>query len=720
FDDGDWIDNTGESNAIWIYGTGPHICDIKAFDMAGNEAIFHIPLFLGPDLRFELIEPSDHTYTRERDHALKWKYSGPLNWTSSLIKIGENANYIDIEGAAEYQFKLHKDGEYLITLRLQDGFENYAEATTTVIKDTIDPKVFFRSPSNNSMFNDGEVSITWRGEDEFGIKEFLVRIDEGEWEGYGNSTIYNGIFEEGAHSFEITAIDNAGNMGYGLLSFNIDSKRPTVTITSPLDGTYTNGNYVKINWEITESNGIGSINLTVNGHTFVDLIDSTFYEYPTPKEREYVFMITVMDLAGNSNSDSVTIYNDRTKPDIKWIGLPEYFTNVSSLDFSWKITEQYLKALVFGYGETEHDLLLDQTSITIEVEEGGHEFYLKAEDMVGNIFSISHGLVVDLTPPTITIDWDRTLIKDSRASIYWSTEDNGSSELKIEIDDGNGFREALLGDRYTSDKLAQGDYYISIRATDGSGNTNTQTWDFFVNSQGGIGEKPDNESSSAPMIIGIMVLLIILIIVILIFVNRTKRNREEKKEITKAPGKPRKIQISALLPQVQTHGHAHAKTHVHGAPLHTSAPAPSTIRSTNGVSGEDSGYIRPMSRSTKKVLTRDIDTFKTPEKIDKKRSDHPVQKDKKRPEKKKDTRHPPPSEVPVVDLPHDEEIRSWDDQEEIPSWDDSDEILSTDKVGKKGSRKDRFPQEVDDEHIVFDDDGDLDDIEEFEEFENFE
>ncbi len=720
FDDGDWIDNTGASNAIWIYGTGPHTCDIKAFDLAGNEAIFHIPLFLGPDLRFEIMEPSDNTYTRESDHNLRWKYSGPLNWTSSLLKIGKNANFIDILGVPEYPFKLNKDGEYLITLRLQDGYDNYAEAIATIIKDTIDPKVLFRSPSNNSIFNNGEVSITWRGEDEFGIREFLVKIDDGVWEGYGNTTIYEGIFEEGTHTIEVTAIDNAGNTGHGILSFSIDTQRPTVTITSPTDGEFTSGNYVNINWEITESNGIGSITLTVNDQTFVDLMDSTSYDYPTPKEIEYEFMITVVDLAGNSDSDSVTIYNDRTKPDIVWTDVPSYYTNESSLYFSWKITERYLRTLVFGYGELEEGLLLEQTSITIEVEEGVYDFYLRAEDMVGNIISISHDLLVDLTPPTITIDWEGTVIDNGKASIFWSTEDNGSSELYIEIDEGSGFREALLGDRYTTDKLAQGNYYISIRATDESGNTVTITWEFFVNSQGGIGESTDDGGSSVPMIIGIIVLLIITIVVILIFVNRSKRSKEEKREITKAPGKPRKIHISSLMHPGQMQGHVHAKTQVHNAPLHTSVPAPATVQAINKVSGEDTGYIRPRSRSSKKIATRGKDTFKTPEAMVDKRSDKNAKNEIRIPEKEEDTDHTSKKDIPIVDLPDNEEIRSWDDEEEIPSWDDSDEIDTIGKPVVSGGNKDEFPQEVDDDHIVFDDDTDQDEMEEIEEFEDFE
>lgn len=713
YDEGDWMENTGASNAIWIFGTGPHTCDIKALDMAGNERIFNIPLFLGPDLRFELIEPSPDTYTRDFDLNLKWKYNGPLNWTSSLLQIGENGDFIDIGGAPEYPFKLNEDGEYLITIRLQDGFDNYAEASTTVVKDTTSPKVFFRYPSNNSVFNNGEIIITWRGEEEFGIREFLIKIDGGEWEQYGNTTEYEGLFEEGTHTIEVKAIDNAGNTGYELLNFSIDSQKPTVAITSPIDGVFTNGFKVEINWEIVESNAIRSITLTVNENTFVDLMNFTTYEYPTPKEGEYLFMITVVDLAGNSNSHSVMIYNDRTKPDIEWTDLPPSFTNRTSLDFSWRITEQYLRSVIFGYGDLKEDLSLHQTSISVEVEEGSYEFYLKAEDMMGNVFSISHHLLVDITPPTIIIDWQKTLIDNGKALLYWSTEDNGSSELFIEIDDGSGFMEALLENRYTSDKLAEGNHYISIRATDESGNTETITWKFFVNSQGGIGEDTEEEGSSVHLIIGIVVIIIILIVVILIFVNRSKRKKEERKEIVKAPSRPGKIQISSPISHRPMQRTTSAIKSEYDVPSHTSTPAPVAVQTRTKVSGEDSGYIRPRSKSSKKRAIRDKDRFKTSETMDKKRSKPRVEKEQEKTEKEAEKKEAPTSDVPLVDLPEDVEIRSWDDEEEIPSWDDSDEI-DQDDVWK--GKQDDFPQEIDDDSIIFDDD----EMEEFEEFDDFE
>jgi len=107
------------------------------------------------------------------------------------------------------------------------------ESLATVVEsapDLIPPTVQITYPLNGSEVRASTITLTWSGYDESsGINYYEIRLNSGLWIDVGMNTNHTAEgLSDGSHTFEVRAIDNAGNTNQTSISFAVN--------TSPLFG----------------------------------------------------------------------------------------------------------------------------------------------------------------------------------------------------------------------------------------------------------------------------------------------------------------------------------------------------------------------------------------------------------------------------------------------------------------------------------------------------
>jgi len=98
------------------------------------------------------------------------------------------------------------------------------------ILDVIAPRISIIFPLNRSEIKSSTIAASWIGSDEAsGISHYEIRLDSGSWINVETNTTYAFIgLNDGSHTIEVKAIDNAGNTKQIKVSFTVN--------TSPLFG----------------------------------------------------------------------------------------------------------------------------------------------------------------------------------------------------------------------------------------------------------------------------------------------------------------------------------------------------------------------------------------------------------------------------------------------------------------------------------------------------
>ncbi len=173
----------------------------------------------------------------------------------------------------------------------------------TFTVDTVAPVVSITSPTENTLFNTGNITVVWGASDATsGIDHYNYRVDGGAWSADITATtqIVSNL-ADGAHTIDVRAVDKAGNEGTASVSFTIDTTAPIVIDHSPtgmnvsLDST--------INVTFSEPMDLSSVQIVLSGITGTVSWSGNTAIF-TPDENLtagtlYVVNVTGEDVAGN-------------------------------------------------------------------------------------------------------------------------------------------------------------------------------------------------------------------------------------------------------------------------------------------------------------------------------------------------------------------------------------------------------------------------------------
>ncbi len=525
-DNGEWIEVAGDFSFEKVLDYGDHEFYVEAVDGAGHTTVHEVSFQVSRGNLVEVLSPSNGTVFNTDTIDLEWTYGGKFIWSEAFLRVGTDSEFSSIGTSYESEMSFPKDGEYLITLKLVDEVGNYIQSNFRIIKDTKDPTVGFLDVDDINYINTWKMDLSWNAVDNNGIDHYELKIDERDWDHKGLETSSELGLTEGEHTISIRAFDLAGNIDEAEIEVIVDITPPELEF---LDMDVFTSTGIEIEWECDDNYGIESMFITIEGLKQKDVLGKDSYSITLNQDGRYEVTLDATDLAGNLESISTVIVVDTTEPRAVWKGNPISIMNSTRITLEWEIDEDVgIKTMYLTVDGNRIDLDINDTSCTIDLEDGSHTISLTVIDIGGwqYILNYPKEVLIDTEDPTLQMV-DKIVGKDGTASFSWTVTDVTQSDMKVMISlDGGDYIE-VLGDSYKTDMLPPGDHTIKIKIIDKAGNEAEEIWSFTIEE-----EKDEVDGGSGGLIIIIVLIIVILIIiagaVVLIIVRKKKKEAPEE------------------------------------------------------------------------------------------------------------------------------------------------------------------------------------------------
>ena len=348
-----------------------------------------------------------------------------------------------------------------------------------------------------SLSNSDEAEFTFSGSDSgSGVASYECRRDGGSWTGCTSPQTYSSL-AEGAHSFEVRALDTAGNADGSPAEFgwSVDTVAPQPQVDSLSQALLKAGESSDLEWHADEN---GSFGLRAGGTDCESgaVIDSAPYAgAPAPHTSEVkasdlaeganTLRLCVTDAAGNRGQATATIDKDTEAPDTAITVHPQSLSNSDQAEFTFSGSDT-------GSGVASYECRKDGGSWSgcaspreySSLAEGAHSFEVRAIDTAGNADGspAEFGWSVDTTPPAVGIDSGPAgLTNDATPTFAFHAGEAGAA-VECSIDTGTpDFGPCTEeGSQTPEGPLSDGPHTFRVRSTDPAGNQATATRDFTL------------------------------------------------------------------------------------------------------------------------------------------------------------------------------------------------------------------------------------------------
>ncbi|MFX1250120.1 MAG: Ig-like domain-containing protein [Promethearchaeota archaeon] len=475
---------TGLSMSVSLSADGFHNITVIVYDMADNtdQATIWVQRDM-TDPTITITSPANDTLTNQN--------STTIQWTGSDAESGIDYYEIFVNGTSEgtttglsMSVDLDLDGNYNITVVAFDYAGNSNRDTIWIERDLTAPMVTITSPVNDTATNQHSITIQWTASSGGAAIDFYEVFVNGEFQGTVDSYIFNMTVSLGADNFyNITVVvhDLATNANRDTIWIQKDTVDPTISITSPADGTLTNQNSITVQWSASDAeSGVAYYEVFVNGSsqgttTGLSMIVSL------SADGYHNITVVVHDNAGNSNQDTLWIQRDMTDPTIS-ITSPanDIATNQSVITIVWTGTDggsgiAYYEVFLNGVSQAN---LTSLTMLLPLSAEGSFNITVVAYDNAGNSNWDMIWVERDTVDPMITITSpaNDTTTGQTSVTIEWSGSDADSGiayyEVFVQV---VGFLKVSQGTTsdtsWTVTLSGDGYYIITIKAYDYAGNT---------------------------------------------------------------------------------------------------------------------------------------------------------------------------------------------------------------------------------------------------------
>jgi hypothetical protein len=395
-DGGAWEPATGDSATFSDLSDGEHTVIVNATDPSSSEGEDSVTFTV------DTIPPTVSIESPE-DDAVFGSSSVEVSWTSTDAVTTERS----VDGGAwqtvvgtSVTISSLVDGEHTISIRVVDVAGHEATDSVTVLVDTTDPTVEITAPSEGATVGT-EVTVEWTADDGLGsgIDTGEVSIDGGAWTAaIGSSYTFTGL-TSGGHTVDVKVTDDAGNEGTDSVAFTVtavivDTTAPTVSITSPTNGSSLGASSVTVAWTASDGTGSGidTIEVKLDAGAWTTVTGSS-HEFTALAEGTHMVSVRVTDNAGNAATATVTFMVDTVDPSLS-ITSPEdaWETEDKSVTVTWTCTD-------VGCGIDRIEVCIDGGAFTpvgtvserifSDLEAGEHTVDVRAYDKAGNMVETS-------------------------------------------------------------------------------------------------------------------------------------------------------------------------------------------------------------------------------------------------------------------------------------------------------------------------------------------
>ncbi len=265
---------------------------------------------------------------------------------------------------------------------------------------------------------------------------------------------------------------------------------PWLRIGSPADGSNHSYEEFELEWTAMDNrSGISEFDtvLSVDGATFatVPASQTSLTIDPLELQEGYrVLSVKVTDNSGNTREESITILIDRTPPSIVVTSHEDGDIVPTPFHLHWDVEDEFdpdprVDIRVSGGPWTEGVSSPYEVDPLSALEDGEHVIELRAVDHLGNENLTSVTVVVDNTPPELTIvqPSEGDYVNESVVSLVWEVSDDSPYTVEVS-EDAVAWTEAE-GDSHEF-TLDDGQHTLYVRAVDAAGNENTSSVNFTV------------------------------------------------------------------------------------------------------------------------------------------------------------------------------------------------------------------------------------------------
>ncbi|MBN8580074.1 MAG: sortase [Anaerolineae bacterium] len=358
------------------------------------------------------------------------------------------------------------------------------------------------------LTNSSNASFSFTGNDSggSGVASLQCQLDGGAFSACTSPQSYFAL-GDGSHTFQVRAIDNAGNVDPTPASYTwtVDTTAPAApVVTTPANGSVTNDSTPSVSGT-AEPNSTVTVYIdgSIAGTTTADGSGNWNFTAAALSDGSHTVRATSTDAAGNtspsSNTNTFTV--DTTAPDTTITANPADPTNSTTASFSFTGSDPG------GSGVASFQCQIDGGAFSactspqsyLGLSDGSHTFQVRAIDVAGNVDATpaSYTWTIDTAAPDTTIDSNPTNpSNDNTPSFTFSSPDlTATFECSI---DGGAFSACVTPNTLAA--LADGPHTFAVRAVDSLGNTDASpasyTWTIdTVSPDTSIDSNPTNPSN---------------------------------------------------------------------------------------------------------------------------------------------------------------------------------------------------------------------------------
>jgi hypothetical protein len=275
--------------------------------------------------------------------------------------------------------------------------------------------------------------------------------------------------DNGAHVFEVTATDAAGNTASEVRNFTIDTDPPLVDDLFPAPGTV----HAQLAIDVAGRVDDDAVEVTVGGALAIfggsgtNWIGWTAHDVPLDQEGPNSLPLRAVDAAGNLTELDLTYIRDTVGPEIT-LSAPEegLITRFTSLTVSGVATDAHLELVTVNGSEVAVGAA-GSFSHTVTLVRGNNTITVVARDAVSQETTAVRSVVLDTTPPVLSVTDSGVPLVDGfkkGAPVIPLIDAVDDTAVTIEI--------TLNSQPFSSGTSisGEGSYLLAVTATDAAGN----------------------------------------------------------------------------------------------------------------------------------------------------------------------------------------------------------------------------------------------------------
>ncbi|MBN1538821.1 MAG: hypothetical protein JW939_01650, partial [Candidatus Thermoplasmatota archaeon] len=322
-----------------------------------------------------------------------------------------------------------------------------------------EPEVIIEHPLDSEWIDSRTFLLTGRATDLRPITDIWMSVDGSPMMEVPQPSPFSIPIElfEGPHTIRISAMNDDGIYGNGSVSFGIDTIAPEIVVDSPVSPFFTNRSNVWIQGSCSMDSS-----LFINDEK-IPLQMGAFKTMVLLSEGENIVFLRAVDRAGNSDSAQLVV-NFYPQPPSIAVFTPINGTRTKEREIMVKGATD-LDTVHLWINGIEADLDRGEFEVIVACpEEGINHIRIIAQDPTGSITTRDIIVIVDTTPPALTITDAPPLTNKSSVVIRGITDKGAVVNVNNRpVDVENGIFSSMI-------ELLEGINNISITASDDLGN----------------------------------------------------------------------------------------------------------------------------------------------------------------------------------------------------------------------------------------------------------